>query len=222
MGMLDKLIEWYHTYYTKKQILIMETIVNTNYFRDECIFFDNGRVASGLKQMEKDFNIISSELNHIKETLPEGTERDKKTQELVLKQYEMTKVACFQGSQNIKNIDNCITWALNIKYDFIDCLYGLKSFAQNDKAAAFDKLNNYLVKHKAFGDHFLLNRVYGELLIERGNIMESMKYMQNAVMLCPDDLYSHEKLLHIYQLLNDIEAITTEERIIEVLRYNEC
>ena len=52
--------------------------------------------------------------------------------------------------------------------------------------------------------------------------MESMKYMQNAVMLCPDDLYSHEKLLHIYQLLNDIEAITTEERIIEVLRYNEC
>ena len=222
MGILDKAIEAYHDIYTKSQLRTIETIMgNKNFFREECIFFDDGRVASGIKHLQNDYMTISKEIEYLKENASKSDGKEK-IRGLLIRQYEILKVMCFQGSQNFNNIDNCIKWMGNIKDEFMDCLLGLKAFSEGDKEEAFEKLKEYSEQHKGFGDHFLLNKVYGELLWERGNVEMAKFYVQNAVLLCPEDIESHEMLLDIYRSVNNSDGIGIEEQIIDLLRCNIC
>lgn len=221
MGILDKAIEVYHDIYTKSQLKTIETIMgNKNFFREECIFFDDGRVASGIKHLQNDYITISKEINYLKENVSAKNDEKEKIKGLLIRQYEILKVMCFQGSQNFNNIDNCIKWMGNIKDEFLDCLLGLKAYSEGNKEESFEKLKKYSEKHKGFGDHFLLNKIYGELLLERDSIELARFYVQNAVLLCPEDIESHKILLGIYKSINYSDGIATEEKIIDLLRSN--
>jgi predicted Zn-dependent protease len=195
---------------------------NKNFFREECVFFDNGRVASGIKQMQNDYMAIGKEIAYLKEDGAEKTGNKEKIKELLTRQYEILQVMCFQGSQNFNNIGNCIKWMGNFKNDFLECLYGLQAYADGNHEEAFDRLKGYSEQHKGFGDHYLLNLVFGELLLERNNYKLAEFYLKNAVLLCPESVDAHIKLMEVYQVVGNIAGVDTEEKIVELLRCNVC
>ena len=97
---------------------------------------------------------------------------------------------------------------------------GLKAYNMGDEAKAFEKLTEYLNKRENFGDHYLLNKIYGTLLYNKNHFSESEKYLYKVTQICPEDIQVHNMMKVIYHNLNNSNGEKVEESILKLLGVN--
>lgn len=216
--MIKALIKAYNTVQNKSKLKLIERMMgNENYFRDEIIFYDEGRVISGIIHIKNDLKKIDTEIEFVKKSYDENDEKKDKLNFLYNKQHEYIKLISFHGSQNIKNIDESIAIWGDIKDNFIICLYGIKEYINNNKDEAYRLLNIYLDKGYSFENHYLLNKIYGEIMFEKKSYAEAYKFFIKAIQYCPEDIDIHLKLKEIYQYIGNENKLKVTNDIINIL-----
>lgn len=204
--MINEMINAYNTIKVKTILALGGAEDGIN---DEFSFMDDCMIAYKVKKIQKKLKIINDdyllaeEINRKNQLLKE---KDNLISEFVL-----------LISNNFKDIDFCMT--LIEKNDkFYKCLLALKQYNDNNKEEAYNLFNSYFTKGECVLNHYLIASVYGNLLYEKHEYKKALIFLKKAVELRPTEIDIHQKLLKIYEFLEDDILLNHEKEILDVLK----
>lgn len=214
--MIKSLIAAYYKVFNKSKLKIRERFSGEeNFFRREVTYYDDGRIAAGIKQMQEDYAKIAEEITFVQKN--GGADKKARLEFLYKRQYEIVRLMAFQGSQSMKNVAGCLKLMEGLEDDFSLCLKALLAYDSGAHQEAYEILTAYITKHHSFGPHYLLHKVYGELLYERQEIEKAATFFFNVTQLCPDDVENHRRLADIYRRQKKDAAAYREDEIVALL-----
>ena len=212
--MIDTLIKGYHAVNNKARLKVIESILGSgDFFRREVEFFDVGYIETGINRIREDYDKILTEIDFVKKTSDDNA----RLNFLYKRQLNFLEAMTFILSQIPENIDKCLDLIEGLKSDFQLCLEGLKFYYAGDIEKARLKFEKYLGKHGNFGEHYILNKIYGELELQRKDFDSAKFYLQKVTEICPEDAETHRYLAEVYKKLGYHEAVRVEENILNLL-----
>jgi predicted Zn-dependent protease len=218
MDAIPALIKAYNLFYNKSRLKTVEALLgDENFFREECTFFDDGRVKSAIDRIKKDYEKISTEISFIKKTSKHDDDSNQKLKYLYERQFKLIVLMAYQASQNYKNIDSSLQLIDGFDTSLSLGIKGIQLYIQNDKENSYRKLTAYIQETGSFGDHYLMNKIYGMLLIEGKNYRNAIPFLIRAVKNHPEDIETHQLLMECYQQIDCFEKSNLEKDIVELL-----
>lgn len=203
--------------YRDARISIFEKLSNVSSYSSETSFLDEGYIASKIYDLKVEYNSVNNDLNLLSYDDKMDKHKKDKTTFLNNRHRSIYIEMALLGSNNFKNLDQCINLLEGIDIDLIECIQALKLYNSGCEGEAFEKFHNYFKKNRFLIEHYLINRVYGELLFNEGQQDMAMVYFKKAVEKRPEDIDSHRFLKDIYSKLGDKTAFLVEESIIDIL-----
>ncbi|WP_415346431.1 tetratricopeptide repeat protein, partial [Clostridium perfringens] len=116
-----------------------------------------------------------------------------------------------------KNLDLSKSLISEMNTTFNIALDGVESYLLGDLNKAKVLLGNYYSQLNKLPNHYLINKIYGTILLNEKEYDLALEILRRAVEIVPDDLDLHIKLRALYSIKSDIVGIKIEEDIIELL-----
>ena len=123
----------------------------------------------------------------------------------------------YLASNSFQNLEECKKMAKGYRFSFMDCVDGLQEYKLGNKNKAFDILENYFNRYGRTKNHYLINKVFGLLLIDKNEYQKAAPYLTCALQFVPDDIESLEALKICYTELNIGYRVTVLEDVLSVL-----
>ncbi|WP_415941521.1 hypothetical protein [Mitsuokella multacida] len=218
MDAIPALIKAYNLFYNKSRLKTVEALLgDENFFREECTFFDDGRVKSAIDRIKSDYEKISNEISFIKNTSKQDDDLVQKLKYLYERQFKLLVLMAYQASQNYKNIDSSLQLINGFDTPLLFGLKGIQFYINNDMENSYRNLTVYLKKEGGFGDHYLMNKIYGELLIEGKEYRDAIPFLIRVIKNRPEDIETHRLLIKCYQYSGDTDKLNVEKAIVKLL-----
>ena len=207
--MLDKIV----TIYQKMEMELVGGLSGaTANVIDETNFYDVGYMQAKIKTVQKKLKDIATDIEmSIEANNNSNSEREYRA-ELIKEREQLLGHMVFLASNSFKNLDDCLRMADGHKFPFLICVRALKEYDFGNKEKAFDMLEVYYSKYQRVEEHYLVNKVFGLLLIEKGNYKKASTLLTYALKFVPDDIECLNGLKRCYWELNERrkEAVITE------------
>ena len=212
--MLDKIVS---TYRKAKMSVISDLSGTVGDVLDETSFYDLGYMQSQIKRIQNEIARISKELE-INVELDEKSEYAvNKRQELIGQREVLLMHMIYLASNSFKNLEDCKKMAKGYRFSFMECVDGLQEYNAGNKNNAFDILENYFNNYGRVKNHFLINKVFGLLLLDRNEYQKAAPYLTCALQFVPDDIEALEALKICYEKLDIGYRVAILDGILSVL-----
>lgn len=184
---------------------------------DETNFYDAGYMQSQIGRIQKELSRISKEFEINIELNEDSDYARKQRKELTEQREYLLMHMIYLASNSFNNLDDCKKMAKGYNFSFMDCVCGLQQYKAGDKNKAFDILENYYKKYGRVKEHFLVNKVFGLLLVDRQEYQRAAPFLTYALQFMPDDIESLEALRVCYEKLNITYRVEIIEEVMSVL-----
>ena len=184
---------------------------------EEAGFYDVGYMKSQIKRIQKELKKVTDNVQVSITAEKSSDSVDKYRDELMRKREELIYYMIFMLSNSFNNLDYCIKLSEGFDFPFMDCVYGLQEYNNGNKNKAFEILERYYIEHGSVSEHFLINKTFGILLLERGEGEKAKAFLSYALQFIPDDIECINRLRICYKQKKDAEKIKILVEIIEVL-----
>lgn len=212
--MLDKIVS---TYRKAKMSVISDLSGTVGDVLDETSFYDLGYMQSQINRIQNEIARISKELE-INVELDEKSEYAvNKRQELIGQRKVLLMHMIYLASNSFKNLEDCKKMAKGYRFSFMECVDGLQEYNAGNKNNAFDILENYFNNYGRVKNHFLINKVFGLLLLDRNEYQKAAPYLTCALQFVPDDIEALEALKICYEKLDIRYRVAILDEILSVL-----
>lgn len=212
--MLDKIVS---TYRKAKMSVISDLSGTVGDVLDETSFYDLGYMQSQIKRIQNEIARISKELE-INVELDEKSEYAvNKRQELIGQREVLLMHMIYLASNSFKNLEDCKKMAKGYRFSFMECVDGLQEYNAGNKNNAFNILENYFNNYGRVKNHFLINKVFGLLLLDRNEYQKAAPYLTCALQFVPDDIEALEALKTCYEKLDIGYRVAILDEILSVL-----
>lgn len=212
--MLDKII----TLYRKAEMGIINEMSGASAnVMDETAFYDVGYMQSQISRIQKEIQRITKEVEvslEVKETSDYEKERRNRLME---EREQLLFHMIFLASNSFTNLDDCIKMADGHNFAFKQCVRALKEYQSGNKEKAFVLLEEYYRSYGSVEEHFLVNKVFGLLLAEKGLYQKAISFLSYALQFVPDDTECLTVLSTCYKANNERDKETVVNEIISVL-----
>lgn len=201
--------------YRKMEMSIISNLsgMNENVI-DETTFYDIGYIQTHISRIQKLMKEISNELEMYFE-IQDKSEREKKhIQELIEQREHLLFRMVFLASNSFKNLEDCVKLAEGYNFKFMVCVQALAEYNNGNKEKALQLLGEYYKQHGYVKEHYLVNKVFGILLVENEMYNRAIVFLDYALQLMPDDIECLKNLKKCYEKLNEKER---ESVIIDIL-----
>ena len=213
--MLKKAIQLYN----KGKLEIIEKLADSsNSIYDEVCFVDDGQIAAQIERDKKVYLDLSKEIEFLASYDKADQERNNKLAYLIKKRQDILMHMAFLASNKFENLDKCLNLIEESPSEFKQCLRALKLFSLHDEQEAYAILSAYIQKYDGFLNHYLLNKTYGKLLLQKQRFDEAIAYLTAAAQLRPEDVELHMWLQHLYEMVNNKNGVQIETDIIALLK----
>lgn len=188
------------------------------------IIFKLGESSEGIND-ELDFlddAIIGSKINYIKKICKsidnyiEMSEDEEEIKFLVIKRKEFIYELALLASNSFKSVEFCMS-IVDENNAFQKCLQALIHYENGDKQTAKRLFDEFFQSNKYMLQHYLISKVYGELLYEEHDYLNAAAFIRKAVEKRPEEIKLHIMLKDIYNKLNDEILLDQEIEIINLL-----
>lgn len=194
--MIEKLVAGYH----KIQMdLISELSGNTAAVLDETSFYDVGYMQAQIERIKKELERVTDKLRIEIELKEDSDDRKRYKAELAAQRERLLFHMVFLASNSFANLDSCMELADGYHWDFMSCVQALKEYQAGQKAAAFQMLEAFYRQHGSVEEHFLINKVFGLLLADRGEHQKAIPFLTYALQFIPDDTQCLDRLKVCYR-----------------------
>ena len=211
--MLEGIIEKYN----KIKLEIVEKFAGSeDQLYEETGFLDDGEIEKQVNRLKTEYSAISSEAAMLASR--DMTDDIKKNVlKLIEQKNEKLAVLVFLASNNIEKVDELLNFVDSETFTFKKCLLGLREYRLGNYDCAYKYLTEHFNVDKTFGRHFLLNKVYGQLLLQNNDFLAAKDFLRFASAIRPEDVSVHKKLLMVYGKLGNETGEQVEKEIIELL-----
>ena len=182
--MLDSIM----TFYYKVRHGLIDSLSGTDGISyEEVRFYDLGYMQTQLNHIKRELESVEARLSDsIRNEASTGKETDYRN-DLLKKREMLIFHMIFTLSNSFSNLEKCRLLADGHNFKFMTCVEGLDEYRNGDKTRAFELIEGYYKEYGNFEDHFLLNKVYGLLLIEKGLFEKAIPFLSYALGFMPDD-----------------------------------
>ena len=213
--MLKKAIQLYN----KGKLEIIEKLADSsNSIYDEVCFVDDGQIAAQIERDKKVYLDLSKEIEFLASYDKADQERNNKLAYLIKKRQDILMHMAFLASNKFENLDKCLNLIEESPSDFKQCLRALKLFSLREEQEAYAILSAYIQKYDGFLNHYLLNKIYGQLLLQKRRFDEAIAYLTAAAQLRPEDVELHMWLQQLYERVDNKNGVQIETGIIALLK----
>ena len=203
--------------YNSSRISLIESFAQTSTIDDELPCIDDGFIEAAIDKLKDKYAIFVKEINFIQNYDKKDEVQKNKLVYLINSCQQTKSMIAFWASNNFHDIDSYIELIKNDNSIFLNCLYALQMYSNHNKKEAYKLIRSYILGGNDFANHFLLNYVFGELLLERNMLKEAEYYLLRALRLRPEELRTHKLLLELYEITSNAKGKLVEERIISML-----
>lgn len=179
---------------------------------DELDFLDDAIISSKINYIQKICRLIDDDI--------EMSEDEEQIKFLVQKRKEFIYELALLASNSLKSVEFCIS-ILDENNVFQKCLQALKHYENGDKHTAKILFDEFFKSNKYMLQHYLISKVYGELLYEEHDYLNAAAFFRKAVEKRPEEVNLHIKLKDIYYKLDDKILLNQEIEIINLLNEGE-
>jgi len=184
---------------------------------DEATFYDVGYMQSQIGRIQKELKRITGDLQ-IALDLKDNSDYGKRhVAELMEQRERLLFHIVFLASNSFSNLDDCFKMADGHNFLFMDCVQALKDYQAGNRGRAFSLLEAYYLEHGSVEEHYLVNKVFGLLLAEKGNYKKAVAFLTYALQFVPDDTECLDVLSRCYGQLNETGRKTVIDEILMVL-----
>lgn len=114
------------------------------------------------------------------------------------KRKELLGKLAFYMSNDEEYVSESLKFMEGISSSFKECIYGIEEYLDGNLEKAYELLyENYKLAHRV-KEHFLINKVYGLLLVKQENYEEAMEVLKRALAVCPEDMECYHALEEAY------------------------
>lgn len=203
--MLDKII----TLYRKVQMgVISELSGATHDYMEEASFYDVGYMQSQISRIQKELQRVTSELEtalELKDTTDYGVKR---STGLMEQREQLLFCMIYLASNSFNNLEDCVKLAEGHSFDFMSCVQALREYKAGSKDKAFQLLESYYKEHGSVEEHFLVNKVFGLLLVEKRLYKKAIQFLTYALQFVPDDFQCLNALKTCYGQTGELDRET--------------
>jgi tetratricopeptide (TPR) repeat protein len=183
---------------------------------NETGFYDAGYMQSQISIIQKELKQVTSKI----EASMSSDETDsikKYRSELMRQREQLLFQMIFLASNSFNNLDDCAKMAEGHNIGFMQCVRGLQEYHIGNKDKAFNLLESYYREFGSVEEHFLINKVFGILLADRGQYKKAVSFLTYALQFVPDDIESLNVLQKCYQMENQSDRKAVVGEILAVL-----
>lgn len=212
--MLEKIA----TLYRKAEMgLISGLSGTTSCVIDEVNFYDVGYMQTQIERIKKELKRITDELGVQVELNDNSDYAKQHTAELMEQRERLLFHMVFLASNSFSNLDSCIKLSVGHHWDFMDCIRGLQAYQAGQKDRAFQQIEAYYRQHGKVEEHFLINKVFGLMLTEKGQHKKAIPFLTYALQFVPDDTECLQKLKLCYQKDGNTDRASVVSEILALL-----
>lgn len=212
--MLDKII----TLYRKAEMGIINEMSGASAnVMDETAFYDVGYMQSQISRIQKEIQRITKEVEVSLEVNETSDYEKERRNRLMEEREQLLFHMIFLASNSFTNLDDCIKMADGHNFAFKQCVRALKEYQSGNKETAFVLLEEYYRSYGSVEEHFLVNKVFGLLLAEKGLYQKAISFLTYALQFVPDDTECLAVLSTCYKANNERNKETVVNEIISVL-----
>lgn len=184
---------------------------------DETSFYDVGYMQSQIGRIQKELKRITGELETALEVKDNSDYGRKHTAGLMEQRERLLFHMVFLASNSFRNLDDCIGMAEGHNFSFMQCVQALKEYQSGRKDKAFGLLEAYYREHGSVEGHYLVNKVFGLLMAEKGFYAKAAPFLAYALQFVPDDTESLAMLKVCYGRMNESGRETVVGEILALL-----
>ena len=211
--MVDKIVT---TYRKAKMSVIGGLSGAVESVLDETSFYDVGYMQSQIKRIQKEMARVSKKLE-INIELKENSDYARtKRQELTEQREYLLIHLIYLASNSFGNLDDCVKMAEGHNISFMSCIDGLQAYQEGNKEKAYEILKKYYQEYGSVEEHFLINKVFGLLLVDRQDYEKAVSFLTYALQFMPDDMESINTLRNCYKKLNNDGRVAVMDDLLSV------
>lgn len=168
---------------------------------DEVEFYDLGYVQSQISRLQKQLKEIKKDIKlHLQDN-----KRIDYVDELLHRREQLVFYMIFWASNSFKNLKDCELLAEGYHFPFMKCIEALKQYDAGEKEQAYRILEEYISVYGIVEKHFLVNKVFGVLLLEKKKYQKAVCFLSEALQYIPDDKDCLKAIESCYEQLNEID-----------------
>lgn len=212
--MIEKLV----TLYRKAEIGIISSLSGiTENILEENAFYNLGYMKTLTKRLQKRIGEITQELK-INIEYQNGSKYDLQQRNQLLEEKERLVFSMiFLASNSFGNLSDCIKMGNGYDFKFMQCVRGLQEYQMGKKQKAYLLLKDYVKEHNGVEGHYLINKVYGLLLMENGDYSQAITYLTYAQQFVPDDIECLQAIESCYRYVRNVEKQQIIQEVLSVL-----
>lgn len=154
---------------------------------DETGFYDEGYMQTQIRRVKEKLKLVTDELSVQLERNDGGAQGQKRKAELLEQRERWLFHLVFLASNSFGSLDDCVKLAEGHQWSFMDCVEGMREYRAGHRDDAFRLLEAFCREHGSVEEHFLVNKVFGLLLAERGREGEAVGFLTYALQFVPED-----------------------------------
>lgn len=184
---------------------------------DEVSFYDVGYMQTQIERIKKELKRITDDLGVQVEVKDNSDYAKRHIAELMEQREQLLFHMVFLASNSFNNLDSCVNLSDGHDWEFLDCIRGLQAYRAGQKDIAFHQIEAYYRQHGKMEKHFLINKVFGLLLAEKGQYQKAISFLTYALQFVPDDTECLQKLKLCYQKVGNTGRASVVNEILAVL-----
>ncbi len=130
---------------------------------------------------------------------------------------DLEEIMAFYASNSIGAIDWCSALMKNNDSEFSVCIEALSEYRDGNHERAFELFSSHFNKNTQQLNHFLVNRVFGELLCMNGQEVKGAIYLRLALKKRPEDTSLARKLSEVYSNIGEYSQVENLRSIVAIL-----
>ena len=114
------------------------------------------------------------------------------------KKKEFLNELAFYMSNDKEYVSESLKCIEDVSSKFKECIHGVEEYLDEDFEKAYDLISeNYKSTHRV-KKHFLINKVYGILLVKNEKYEKAIEILKIALSICPEDIECYRALEEAY------------------------
>ncbi|MCR5403407.1 MAG: hypothetical protein K6E91_06220 [Butyrivibrio sp.] len=184
---------------------------------DEACFYDVGFMQTQIGRIQKEMKRIEADVRSGMEAGDNSDYGKKHRAELMKQRERLLFRMIFLASNSFKNLGDCVKMAEGHTFAFMECVEALMEYQSGNRDRAFQILEAYYGEHKSVEEHFLVNKVFGMLLADKGRFGKAIPFLTYALQFMPDDTDCLAELKRCYEETGERGKADTVSDVLSVL-----
>ncbi|MEH7009209.1 hypothetical protein V7087_00060 [Neobacillus niacini] len=212
--MLNKLI---HTYQNTKLAAVKRFSDQEYDILEEPGFLDDGFIRMKIEGLKKELKKIDQQLEQLLHYDKQDDYHKQKVAYFMEQKDYIHFHMAFLASNGINSLEFAKQLIQEMNIDFSMCIEALLHHKKGNDPVAFELFQRYFSTHPEPLDHFLINKIYGLLLMNRNELENSARYLRKAAEKRPEDQEVHVYIVQVYESLGWMEQAQVHKVIVQML-----